>query len=453
MAVHTRSEFELTATGDAMLTRPVEPYEGVSDRFDGMVSLLRESDTAVTNLEVLIHDYEDGAYPTRSLGTFMRAPALVLDELRGMGFDCVTTATNHSFDYGYGGIEQTMAALEERSFPYAGLGRDLFEARKPAYVETPAGRVALLSTCTTINPGSEARHRSRTMDGSPGINPLRRERIYRLPPAEIEALEQISERLNFEEIKAEWLERGIYGAHDWTDESYFHFMDMKFEEVDDPSEAGIYDELVESDRSAVLEWVEEADENADWVVVGVHCHESPLGYHNKPETPAFLREFAHDCVDAGANALVGHGPHILRGIEIYEGAPLFYSLGNFVDQRESIERLPPEQYRRHDLEDPTKVSAVFDSRSLDEDGNLKADFANPWWFRSVIPQCRFSGDGLDTVELHPISLQQHAGRPGRGFPVLAEGEDVRATIDRLRTLSEPWGTEIREEDGRVFVTG
>lgn len=43
-----------------------------------------------------------------------------------------------------------------------------------------------------------------------------------------------------------------------------------------------------------------------------------------------LRRFARAVIDAGADAVVGHGPHVLRGIEFYNGRPIAYSLGNFV---------------------------------------------------------------------------------------------------------------------------
>lgn len=46
-----------------------------------------------------------------------------------------------------------------------------------------------------------------------------------------------------------------------------------------------------------------------------------------------LREFAHAALDAGASAVLGHGPHILRPVEWYRGKPIFYSLGNFIGYR------------------------------------------------------------------------------------------------------------------------
>jgi hypothetical protein len=60
-----------------------------------------------------------------------------------------------------------------------------------------------------------------------------------------------------------------------------------------------------------------------------------------------LRRWAHAMVDAGADAVVGHGPHVLRGIELYRGRPIAYSLGNFLT------------YRGFNLAGPLGVTAVL----------------------------------------------------------------------------------------------
>jgi hypothetical protein len=46
-----------------------------------------------------------------------------------------------------------------------------------------------------------------------------------------------------------------------------------------------------------------------------------------------LRKWTRAMIDAGADAVVGHGPHVLRGVEFHAGRPIFYSLGNFVTYR------------------------------------------------------------------------------------------------------------------------
>jgi hypothetical protein len=60
-----------------------------------------------------------------------------------------------------------------------------------------------------------------------------------------------------------------------------------------------------------------------------------------------LRRWARAVIDAGADAVVGHGPHVLRGIEFYRGRPIAYSLGNFLT------------YRGFNLEGPLGVTAVL----------------------------------------------------------------------------------------------
>jgi poly-gamma-glutamate capsule biosynthesis protein CapA/YwtB (metallophosphatase superfamily) len=83
--------------------------------------------------------------------------------------------------------------------------------------------------------------------------------------------------------------------------------------------------------------IEKATTMADLVVVQVHMGgEGTDKIHVKPGTEMFLGEnrgdpvkFSHAMIDAGADLVVGHGPHVLRGIEFYQGRLIAYSLGNF----------------------------------------------------------------------------------------------------------------------------
>jgi poly-gamma-glutamate capsule biosynthesis protein CapA/YwtB (metallophosphatase superfamily) len=84
--------------------------------------------------------------------------------------------------------------------------------------------------------------------------------------------------------------------------------------------------------------VRKADEWADLVVVTMHAGaEGSDHQHVRPGTEWFLGEnrgnayaFAHAVVRAGADLVVGSGPHVLRGMEWYRGRLIAYSLGNFV---------------------------------------------------------------------------------------------------------------------------
>lgn len=450
MAIQRADEFTLTATGDAILTRALTPYEGVSERFDRLLRTLREADATVTNLEVLVHDYE--GYPgATSGGTYMRAPPVVLDELAKIGCNLFSAATNHTFDFTHGGVEATIAHLEARGLSYAGLGRNRYEARRPTYVETRAGRVALVSACTSYPPGSEAGEQSSSMAGRPGLNPLGVEQRYRLPEEDIERLRAISETAGIEAMKQSWLDRGLYHNHDWNQPEFFHFADMKFERAEDAAEAGVTHSVDEEDRDAVLERVEEANVNADWVVASVHTHQGVGGRQNTRETPAFLVEFARDAAAAGADAVVAHGPHVLRGIELYDGTPICYSLGNFIVQNETVERLPPESFRRYGLGDTSTVSAVFDRRLYDDAGEPKGDLANDAFWRTAVPEITFGPGGFERMTLHPVTLQRDAGRPQRGVPVLAVGEEADGILHEIDELSATFGTTIRRDDGVGIV--
>lgn len=451
MATHLTEEFTLSATGDAILTREIRPYEGASDQFDSLLRTLRGTDATVTNLEVIVHDYEHSPSPS-SGGTYMRAPPKILNELAAMGCNLFSAATNHVFDFGHGGVETTLRELNERGLAAAGLGANLYEARRPAYVETAAGRVAMVSACSSITPGSAAGPQSPSLPGRPGLNPLSVDPVYHVTESDIERLEAVSEASGIEAMKQSWLERGLYYNHDWNDPEYFHFGDMKFRTVDDESQAGLKYEVAEDDRTAILDWIAEADANADWVVMTHHAHQGVDGRQTTRETPQFVQKFARDCVDAGADLFVGTGPHVLRGVEVYDDSPIFYSLGNFLVQNETVERLPPTSFERYGLDERAKVSSVFDAR-LYEDGEPKGDLAQREFWETVVPECTFDRDeGLVRAELHPCTLQQEAPRPQRGVPVRASGETATSILEGVAELSEPFGTELRLDGDSAIVS-
>lgn len=444
-------QFTLVAAGDAIVNRRLRVFE--EDRFLGLVDEVRNADLAVANLETLLHDFE--GYPWANAGgTYMRSPPWIADELTWAGFDVFAAATNHAFDYSHGGIEATMRALEEREIPYAGLGTTLARALAPAYVDTPAGRCALISVCSTITPGSVAGKRGETVGGRPGIAPLRLETRYRMPAEAMETLRTLSEELGLEEAKRRTAALGFpISGHD---DDAFHLLNLAggshpaFEEGD---EFEVIRTAKEEDVVAVEEQITDAGRQADWVIVSLHTHEGVGPHSNDHTVPPFLASFARTCVDAGADAFVGHGPHVLRGIEVYDGAPIFYSLGNFLMQNETVEFLPPEMFERYDLSPDAPPADAFDARVFDDDGERMGFPADAAFWESVLPVATFdreSGDLAD-LELYPLDLRHEAPRPQRGRPLLATGTTAEAILDDLRGMSEPYGTTIVDEGDHARV--
>lgn len=452
MADGTRESgtFTLAATGDAEITQRVLVHEGSSNRFDAVLSRLRDASAAVTNLEFVACEKGSYATPPRQVKDFYQylspSPGMVLwadpkylDELTGMGFNLFSTASNHTYDFGRCGMVETMAQLEARDMTYAGLGQDLPDARSPSYLSTPEGRVGLVTACTSIAPGSEAGQSGSILPGRPGINPLHLNWTYKVPPHRLTQLEEIGELVGIEAAKESWLAREDWSQH--ADDVY-EFMQMAFEPVENESEVGIEYTPYAPDKEPILRQVSEANAQSDWVVMTVHSHQGKNGKRNVQETPPFLVEFAHECIDAGADTFVCTGPHMLRGIEVYDGKPIFYSLGNFIRHIETQDQLPREVFEYHGIDDDTRPSQVIG-------GSLASEKAeNPSYWRTILPTCRFTEDGdVETIELLPCSLGYDQSRARRGTPMRATADQSRRILDDLQKLSSLYGTDIEIDDG------
>ena len=107
------------------------------------------------------------------------------------------------------------------------------------------------------------------------------------------------------------------------------------------------------DMERTLMSVKEAKLQADIVLVSIHSHQfKGNGKHN---TSDFIRIFAHKCIDAWADIIVCHGPHVMRGIEQYNTGIIFHGLGDFFLELDTIKRVGEEDY----LMAGTKSSECF----------------------------------------------------------------------------------------------
>lgn len=87
------------------------------------------------------------------------------------------------------------------------------------------------------------------------------------------------------------------------------------------------------DSNQIISTVKKYNDQVDWLIVSLHWGNE---YLVKPEL--WIIELAHNLIDAGADIIHGHHPHVLQSTEIYKDKPIFYSLGNFIfDQNWSKE--------------------------------------------------------------------------------------------------------------------
>ena len=79
------------------------------------------------------------------------------------------------------------------------------------------------------------------------------------------------------------------------------------------------------DPGILLEEIRKGRENCDYLVVYIHW-----GIERNDMPEEYQRQIGKQCIDAGADLVIGSHPHVLQGIEYYNGKPIVYSLGNYV---------------------------------------------------------------------------------------------------------------------------
>lgn len=418
-------EFRMALVGDAIITRRLSVYE--EPEFLGMIELLRGADAAFANLEMLLHDYEP--YPMyQSGGTYMRGDPFLAKELVWAGIDLVSMANNHTGDYGVEGMRLTRKYVAEAGLVGAGVGEDLFEAREAKFLETAHGRVALISVASTFPEHSAASAPYGAVRGRPGLNPLHFDSERIVTQAQIDGLRTALADLGLGG-------RGGRGGGGGNRLNVFGTTLVAGEEE------GTRTTPDSADVAEIAAVVSSASRLADYVIVAIHAHEAS-GANSRPAE--FLVTFARAMIDAGADMFVGHGPHVLRGIEIRNGKPIFYSLGDFMFQNETLLRLPNENYAPYDMGANAWVADFNDARY----GNDTRGFPTQreiW--ESVVAVPTFQGERLVSIELHPITLGFGKPTPQRGRPMLATGELAQKIINDLTERSAEFGTRVEWRDG------
>jgi Bacterial capsule synthesis protein PGA_cap len=185
------------------------------------------------------------------------------------GFDAVTIANNHMYDYGADALLDTRALILQKGIKVTGAGKDLDEAREPAIVEKNGISVGFLGYCSVIPDGGEAG------PAKPGIAPLR--------------------------VTTDYEPRGPH------------------------ADARVLTRPDERDLKMILDDIAVLRKRVDIVI--------PVFHWGVIWVPRVIADYqvtvAHACIDAGADIIMGHHAHVPKAIEMYKGKAIFYSLSNF----------------------------------------------------------------------------------------------------------------------------
>ena len=417
--------FTMALTGDAIITRKLSVYN--EPPFLEMIKLIRSADVAFTNFEMLLHDYEP--YPMhKSGGTYMRAKPSMAKELIWAGFDIVSTANNHTGDYGSEGMRLTLKYLNDYGLVNAGAGESLEEAREAKFIETSKARVALISCASTFPDHSRAGTSRGDTSSRPGLSPLRFNTEFTVTKAHFD---------NIKKLKKD-IEPSKFSKEDKNSLTEINFSGRNYKVG---KENIIMTKTNQKDLKEIERVVGSSVHMADYTIVTIHAHESD----QKKSVPAkFLIEFSRKMINAGADVVVGHGPHVLRGIEIYKGKPIFYSLANFMFQNETLLRVPEENYARYNLGNDAQINDWNSKRYANDTRGFPTE--REIW-ESVIAYPIWDKSGLFKIELYPISLGFGKKRTIRGRPMFANKVLSRKIINDLIQRSKPFGTKIEYKDG------
>jgi poly-gamma-glutamate capsule biosynthesis protein CapA/YwtB (metallophosphatase superfamily) len=361
----------LIAVGDVAPLYPPDPASpGSSEVWDH----LRSADLSTANLEIPLSTGGSSADKAITL----RAGPEVAPSLRDLGIGLVTVANNHALDYGADGLYDTLSALRDADVVAVGGGRNLEEATQPALVSVGEASVAVFGLASTLPPGFAAG------PGRPGIAPVRaRSRFY---------VDAVS--LDEQPGMSPWVET----------------------------------EAVEEDVRQTCQRIRSDREQTDLVVIHIHWG-IPNGWCAAFQGPLadYQRPLGRALIDAGADLVVGHHPHVVHGVERYKGGLIAYSLGHFLFHSMSEDRET----------ELTNSYPPYDLSSLETGAGRQ----------TVILELKVARNRMTSVSFRPVRMN------ARGEPEFARGAEGEGVLGRLAEHSSRMGTkvEVRSHEVRVAL--
>lgn len=428
------NKFTFTATGDSFISRrlPDRPYEG----FKEITDILNKNEFRFTNFEMTTPD--DFETPSAmSGGTWANANPEVIKDIKRFGFNCVAWANNHTLDFLYEGLRSTKKYLEKEQIINVGVGMHLSEASKPKYVEMQNGRVGLIGVTTTFHDTWKAGEQRKDGPGRPGVNGISHRNVYSISENDMTTLKKISKKTD---INAKRNLDVLEGFIEEDTSNYF-FGNNEFKVSNNYDTKVIPDS---DDIERIIKSIHEAKNRSDYVIVSIHSHE--MQSEDKFKPAQFIEEMSKRFIDEGADAIIGHGPHVLRGIEIYKEKPIFYSLGNFIFQNDTVNYLPADFYKDYNLSSDSDTYEAISERSKNDTRGLGV---NKYVWESIIVSWEFDNNQVSSIKLYPISLQGNLKNYNRGWPILSRDISV---LHHVSDLSKGYGTEIKiKEDYAEIV--
>lgn len=444
--------FTVVGAGELMVTRRL--MQQTEGPFRRLVERMRNADLCYAHLEMNLGTAEELKWTPRGtagVASYMNADPTIAEDLAEMGVDALSLAHNHSFDWGPEGIFSTIRAVEAAGIAHAGTGANLMVARAPAFFDVDEARVAMISVGSGNNQFEWAGLPLGSIQGRPGMNPLRVNTRYIVDAAAAAQLKEIGQKLGV--LSAEAAARPEFNITPGTGVGGTGTAAFSWVEGD---RFAITSSAHQGDVEGNLRSVRWAREMADFVML---AHHNSTSEGSRSENPSdFVVDFARKAIDAGAHVYWGHGWHSFLGIEIYQGRPIVYGMGNFVYQSGHLTRVPADSFESYgrDLSD---LAALYPT------GDMHPGGGEDWHWSTLIEMDHVDGQ-LRQIRLYPVEMgMDFSGGTGvrnrtvgsdkivDGTPYLASGANARAILQRIQQRNALRGTrmEIQGEVGVINV--
>ena len=169
--------------------------------------------------------------------------------------------------------------------------------------------------------------------------------------------------------------------------------------------------------------------------------------HTHAEIQMYEKPLAHAAIDAGADAVIGHHAHILRGIEVYRGKPIYHNLGNFVCVTHA---LTPSG----DNNSPERLRWIEQRKKLfgfTPDPDMPFYAFNPESRKTMLARMTATKEGITEFGFVPCYINK------QGAPeILKTYEEAKEVIDYVEQISKEQKLSIQlkwRAEGWVQVTG
>lgn len=426
---------KFAATGDFLIQISIpENHKGI----ESIRSFMSDADVRMTNLETTITN-GDCYCNCYYCDTMLTASPKLLNDVKKLGIQVCGCANNHSTDYGIPGLLSTIKYLDEAGLEHCGIGHDMIEASGPATINTKEGNVAVFAQAC-LNRRNESGRAGYSHDGipaRPGVNCLRRVEESLVTKEQMDYIRTLASETM---VNAQEELEKAYGVGDLEEPNTFSYGLQKFVVSE---KTGKNTRVNEVDMVRTEKAIADAKLNHMYAITMIHSHQ--FKGRREEEVDYFIEEYAHRCIDAGADAVVGAGNHLLKGIEIYKGKPIFYCLGNFIFTTDYTSKTPADMMEM--LGFPLSMTGAEVVKKRIAKGSASMERSQVFYL-SVVPKWTMEKGVLKEIKLLPIELGLHEPKGLKGFPSPINPQLI---FDTLQELSAPYGTELKINGDTIDV--